>query len=158
MKLDVLVNPKFLVFYLLGFFIPLVFAQSSGVERAKGIYLVESVIWNPSGPIFKKEWGDPKTSQVIRIEYLKVTSGRPLIGRIRLILATNGCWVVERSDGDYMPLTCQDNGLGKKPLLVTDGADTWEISVISIYNLPQQRPGIAMESEPSIDLVINRVK
>jgi len=152
------VNAKFLVFYLSGLFIPLVFAQSSGIEHAKGIYLVESVIQSPSGAIFKKEWIDPKTSQVIRIEYLKVTSGRPIIGRIRIILAPNGCWVVERSNGVYMPLTCQDNGLEKKPLLVTDGAEKWEISVISIYDLPLQRPGIAMESEPSIDLVINRVK
>lgn len=155
MKLGVHVNIKPIIFCFLGLFIPSVFAQHNGSQNAEGIYLVESTILSPSGPILKKVWMGINTAQPIRIEYFRIPSGRPIVGRVRILLQPNGCWVVESSNGDAVPLLCLKDRVGRKVVFVTDGGQRWEITAVSVHEVPSEQPGIATEAEPSIDLVIN---
>ena len=156
MKSGVRVSINCAIFCLLGLIIPSVFASPKGVENTEGTYLVETTILSPSGPILKKDWIDIKSNQPIRIEYSKITSGRPIVGSLRIILKQNGCWVVESLDGNVVPLICPGDRVGKKIVFVMAGAQRWEVTVISIYKAPLERQGVAAESESSIDLLINR--
>lgn len=146
-----------IAFCFLGLSVPLVIAESNGHGNAKGINYVETTILSPSGPIYKKEWFDTKTSQLIRMEYLRVTPGRTIVGRVRILLEPNGCWKVEGSQGDVETLLCLKDSVLRKPVYVTDGNHRWEVKAIRINEVPLEKPGVATESEPSIDLLINRI-
>lgn len=151
------INKKGTFFCFLVLCIPSVFAQSNRVENTEGLHLVEATIVSPSGPIRKTEWIEDKTFKLIRIQYRGITAGRPILGRVRVLLLQNGCWVVEDKDGTNVPLKCPKSIEETGPVLVTDMDQRWSVTVVSVHNAPSVIPGVANEGEPSIDLDIRRI-
>ena len=50
----------------------------------------------------------------------------------------------------------KDSGSGKS-VIVTNGAQRWVVTATSVHEAPAKQKDIAMEAEPSIDLMMNRI-
>jgi len=111
--------------------------------------------FHPSGPTVTKDLRESANG----LPYSRtITNARPdadLIGGLRLSRNMNGSWRLVWPDGSCRTLVDGKDPLPKKLRNIeVDGID-WDILVTKV-STPTERPGIATEDEPKLDLQILR--
>ena len=157
MRLGVRTSFLFAIICTVSIVAPSVFGQEINSKNLEGALLVQSKIIRPSGPIVKKEWISPVTSEAIRIEYYGITSGQIVVDNARLFLMPNQCWVLVMEDGNTENLSCLFDQFARKITFKTNRSQRWAVDAVNVHEIPLRQPGIATETEPSIDLTIDRM-
>jgi hypothetical protein len=110
---------------------------------------------HPAGPTTRREWRGSQTEQPYRIQYERIRSGHVLVGQARLIHDKNGIWYVESSNKKRLKLLGKKERKTKTLKRFTEQKQVWRICVTQ-QDIPVIQPGVATESEPSLDLVLVR--
>ena len=123
-------------------------------ESIKGKETVTQEL-HPAGPTTRRELRSSQTEQPYRIQYERIRSGRVLVGFARLMHDKNGIWYVEPSNKKRLNLLGRDESKTKTLKKFTEEHQVWRVCVTR-QETSQSQPGVATESEPSLDLVLVR--
>ena len=110
---------------------------------------------HPAGLTIRREWRSSQAEHPYRIQYESIRSGHVLVGQARLFHDTSGIWYVESSNKKRLDLLGRNESKTKTLKTFTEANQVWRIRV-SRQEIPQTQPGVATESEPSLDLELLR--
>jgi hypothetical protein len=110
---------------------------------------------HPAGPTTRREWRSSQADLPYRIQYERIRSGHLLAGQARLFHDKSGIWYVESSNKKRLDLLGRNESETKTPKTFTEENQVWRIRVTR-QEIPQTQPGVATESEPSLDMELLR--
>lgn len=110
--------------------------------------------FHPAGPTTLRIWRTGPEAQPHRVEILRARTGRLLVGQARLLRQSDGTWAVQTSSGAKLVLLTAGQA-GSRPAVFTEAQQAWSVRVLR-QDIPAATPGIAVEGEPSLDLVLER--
>ncbi|MDP1635874.1 MAG: hypothetical protein Q8L69_14485 [Gallionellaceae bacterium] len=110
---------------------------------------------HPAGPTTRREWRSSQAEQPHRIQYERIRSGHVLVGKARLVRDKNGIWYVESSCNKRIQLLGGNEEKTKTVKTFTEERQVWKVCVTR-QDIPLTQPGVATESEPSLELVLVR--
>lgn len=109
----------------------------------------------PSGPIVRREWRVTPNATPYRIVLEHALSGRVVVGAVRLVRASDGSWLLEPAQGATVLLLRSNEPPSSFCKTLREGGRVWSVRVTRA-EIPQEKPGIALEAEPSLDLLLER--
>jgi len=109
--------------------------------------------FHPAGPTTIREWRVNSVEQPYRIAFERIRSGHLLVGKARLQRQYNGTWFVVLSSGTRVRLLGSKETKTKTLVTFAEDKRIWKVRVTN-QELPVDRPGIATEAEPSLDMII----
>jgi hypothetical protein len=112
---------------------------------------------HPAGPTTRREWRRCQPDQPYRIQYENIRSGHVLVGKTRLIYDHSGIWYVELSNKKRLKLLGRNEKKTKTLKTFNEENQVWKVRVTRQV-IPLSQQGVATESEPSLDLVLYRLK
>lgn len=110
---------------------------------------------HPAGPTTRTERTKGNETEPFQIELERARSGTWLVGKARLLRLPGGAWVVDAADGKRHALPSVGEVPAKSVSIPMDNKLVWRVQLLRQY-LPVIQPGIATESEPSLDLILER--
>lgn len=113
--------------------------------------------FHPGGSTVITEWRKKKEAIPYKKQVEGARSGSLLVGQLRLRLAENRSWLIERANGDTQHLLdVGDTGRVVRPP-IQEGGFRWQLTVTR-QDPPASRPGVSDEAEPRLDVQILRLK
>lgn len=122
-------------------------AGTASTTPPAGIATVTQAV-HPAGPSVRREWRVTATGPVVRLELERARSGQWVIGQTRLIRNPDGAWSIVQADGQRQILDTSGT-----PQTFSDAGKNWRVRVTA-EEVPVERPGIATETEPSLNLTM----
>jgi hypothetical protein len=105
---------------------------------------------HPAGPTTRTERSKGNETEPFQIELERARSGTWLL---RLLRLPGGAWVVDAADGKRHALPSVGEVPAKSVSIPMENKLVWRVQLLRQY-LPVIQPGIATESEPSLDLIL----
>ncbi len=107
---------------------------------------------HPAGPTVVRAWRSGADAPPYRIEIQRARSGRLLIGQARLLNEPEGHWFIVSSSGQKLPLPGDAQG---SAVTFDASGQRWQVRVLK-QDTPVMTPGIAVEGEATLDLLLER--
>ena len=99
-----------------------------------------------------RTWRSSADTQPYRIEIQRARSGRLLIGQARLLNGPGGRWFIVSASGQKLPLPGNAQATA---VTFEESGQRWKVRVLK-QGIPVVTPGIAVEDEASLDLLLER--
>lgn len=110
---------------------------------------------HPSGPIVRREWRVAPEAAPYRIVLEHALSGRMVVGAVRLVRASDGSWLLEPAQGTTVLLLRPNEPPPTYCKTLREGGRIWSVRVTRV-DVPKEEPGVALEAEPSLNLLLER--
>ena len=112
---------------------------------------------SPSGPVTKREWVSKNGTTLYRLEFDGIKAGQMILEKTRLTFNPIQGWRITDFDGNFLLAFSQDDIVSKRTQLLKLNTQEWTIMVRGQL-IPKELPGIATESEHSLDLTLIRIR
>ena len=146
---------KLLLFYILNFTI---FLQALGFPiQAKQGDLYISTLVHPAGPTIKREWLTQDGSLLYRLEFDDIKTGQIVLDKNRLIYSSKLGWQFTGFDGNLLLTITSKDIRTSTPRSIKIGDHEW-VFIVRGESIPKVIPGIATESENSLDITLIRIR
>jgi hypothetical protein len=123
-------------------------AESEAASASPAGFETVTRTLHPAGPSVRHEWRFTANGPVQRIQLERARAGQIVLGQARLVRNPYGNWAIVQGDGQVRPLSTSG-----APQTFSDSGNLWEVRV-SAEEIPVQRPGIATEAEPALNLTL----
>lgn len=107
---------------------------------------------HPAGPTTVRTWRNSADTPPYRLELQRARSGRLLVGQARLLNVPGGQWFIVNATGLKLPLPAETPSA---TLAFEESGQRWLVRVLK-RDMPVRTPGIAVEGEASLDLLLER--
>ena len=111
---------------------------------------------HPAGSITKRVWVSKKDSSLYRLEFDSAKAGQMILEKTRLTFNPIEGWRLTDFDGNLLLTFSKDDVGSKRTHLLKINNQEWTI-MIREQVIPKELPGIATESEHSLDLTLIRI-